>query len=105
MSENIKIKTEENEEDITKKLNELLEDPLVKGEQEQNFIKNVGEYLKKWEVPLDLILDKAKESSSKMEELKKINPEFESFINHHQRNLSDAMTQLFELISKEKSNQ
>lgn len=95
------IKKEEEEINIDEKLNELLKDPLVKGEEEQLFIKTIGEHLKKGEVPLDLILNKAKESSTKMEELKKLNPEFESFINHHQSNLSDAMTQLFDLVNKQ----
>lgn len=95
------IKKEEEEINIDEKIDELLKDPLIQGEEEQTFIKTIGEHLKKGEVPLDLILNKSKESSAKMEELKKLNPEFESFISHHQRNLSDAMTQLYDLINKQ----
>lgn len=96
-----KIKKEAEEINIDEKLEELLKDPLIQGEEEQTFIKTIGEHLKKGEVPLDLILNKSKESSAKMEDLKKLNPEFESFISHHQRNLSDAMTQLYDLINKQ----
>lgn len=96
-----KLKQEAEEINIDEKLEELLKDPLIQGEEEQTFIKTIGEHLKKGEVPLDLILNKSKESSAKMEDLKKLNPEFESFISHHQRNLSDAMTQLYDLINKQ----
>jgi|APGre2960657404_1045060.scaffolds.fasta_scaffold37352_5 F0F1-type ATP synthase delta subunit len=95
------LKKEAQEINIDEKINELLKDPLVKGEEEQTFIKTVGEHLKKGDIPLDLILAKSKESSAKMEEIKKLNPEFESFINHYQRNLSDAISQLFDLANKQ----
>ena len=100
MSEEIKNK----EENIDEKINEMLNDPLIKTENEKNFLKDVSESLKKGEIPVTLFLNKLNEGSSRLEELKKTNPEFESFAKHYNQKISEIMSEMIEPL-KNQSNE
>jgi hypothetical protein len=89
--------TKEEEEIINEKLNSLLEDPLVRTEEDRIFIKTVGESLKKGEVPIELVSNKLKESLSKLEDLKKEHPEFESFVSHYKNIINENMLKMTDL--------
>ena len=90
MSEEIKNE----EQTIDEKLNELLNDPLIRTKEEKDFIQNIGESLKKGQIPIDLILNKTKDATSKLEDLKKVNPEFESFVNHYKNKINETMEEM-----------
>jgi F0F1-type ATP synthase delta subunit len=95
---------EENFKEVEEKLNEYLNDPSVKTEEEKKFMKDVVDKLKTGEVPVDTILGKFNESMSSLDNLKKTNPEFESFVSHYQSKISDAMKQFNELLKNQASN-
>ena len=88
----------ENSKEIEEKLNEQLNDPTVKTEEEKKFITDVVDKLKTGEVPVDMILGKFNESITNLDNLKKTNPEFESFVSHYQTKINDAMKQFNELL-------
>jgi len=93
-----KIKKEAEEINIDEKLNEMLNDESFKTEEEKIFLKDVAESLKKGEVPINLFLNKLNEGSSKLEELTKTNPEFESFTKHYNQKINDMMSEIMETL-------
>lgn len=95
---------EENFKEVEEKLNEYLNDPSVKTEEEKKFITNVVDKLKTGEVPVDMILGKFNESITNLDNLKKTNPEFESFASHYQSKINDAIKQFNELLKDQTSN-
>ena len=92
MSEEIKNE-EVNESNIDEKLDEMLNDPSIKTEDEKLFLKDVGESLKKGEVPVNLFLNKLDEASSKLQQLTKTNPEFESFVKHYNNKIGEVINE------------
>ena len=96
------IKNEE--ENIDEKLNEMLNDPSIRTEDEKNFLKDVAESLKKGEIPIDLMLNKLNEGSSKLQQLTNTNPEFESFAKHYNQKISEIMSEIIEPL-KNQSNE
>jgi F0F1-type ATP synthase delta subunit len=92
------IKNEEEEINIDEKLNNLLEGPLVRTEEDKTFIKNIGESLKKGEFPIETVSNKVKESLSKLEDLKKEHPEFESFVSHYKNIINENMLKMTDLL-------
>jgi hypothetical protein len=92
MSEEIKNEQEE----IDKKIDELLNDPVFKTEEEKKFLNNVASSLKKGELPINLIMNKANEASSKLEEILKTNPEFDFFVKHYQNKINDDISKMIE---------
>lgn len=94
MSEKIK-----NEEQlIDEKINELLNDPLIKTEEDKKFINDVASSLKKGEMPIDLISSKYNEAISKLNDIKNNHPEFESFVKHYQNKINETMMQMTEQL-------
>jgi F0F1-type ATP synthase delta subunit len=91
----------ENSKEIEEKLNEYLNDSTVKTEEEKKFMTDVVDKLKTGEVPVDMILGKFNESIANLDNLKKTNPEFESFVSHYQSKINDAMKQFNELLKDE----
>jgi hypothetical protein len=97
MSEEIKNEEVNNEEvNIDEKLNELLNDPSIKTEEEKKFIQEVGEALKKGEVPIDLIMNKANEASSKFDNFKNTSPEFELLGKSIQNKINTEIEKMLE---------
>lgn len=91
----------ENSKEIEEKLNEYLNDSTVKTEEEKKFMTDVVDKLKTGEVPVDMILGKFNESIANLDNLKKTNPEFESFVSHYQSKINNAMKQFNELLKDE----
>ena len=99
MSEEIKneeLNEKTIEPTIDEKLNELLNDGSIKTEDEKIFLKDIAESLKKGEMPFDLILNKTNEATSKLEDLKKLRPEFESFSNHYTQKINQIMSEMLQ---------
>jgi F0F1-type ATP synthase delta subunit len=95
MSEEIK-----NEEvNIDEKIKELLNDPLIKTEEEREFVNNIAESLKKGDVPVDLILNKSNEALSKLKDLTNLHPEFDSFVKHYESKINEAMAEMTKQLS------
>jgi len=99
MSEEIKNE----EQTVDEKINELLSDPLIKDEEDRQFLKNVGESVKKGHVPVELLLNKVDSVSNKLNDLIKANPEFASFLKIYQDKMNDVMLQFNEALKKENS--
>lgn len=97
MSEKIKIE----EQLIDEKINELLNDPLIKTEEDKKFINDVASSLRKGEMPIDLISNKYNEAISKLNDIKNNHPEFESFTKHYQNKINEVMTQLTEQLKNQ----
>lgn len=93
MSEEIKNE----QENLDEKINEMLNDSSFKTEEDKKLIKDIGESLKKGEVPTHLILNKSNDAFSKLNELKNTNPEFESFVKHYETKLNEALSELTKL--------
>ena len=88
---------EKKDVNIDEEVNKLLENSSITTEEDKNFIKNIGESLKKGEPPIDLIFGKSKEAISKLDELKKTNPEFESFVTHYKNKINESVNQMMKL--------
>jgi hypothetical protein len=94
MSEEIK-----NEEvNIDEKLNELLNDPSIKTEEEKIFVKNVAEKLKAGDVPIDLFMDKRNELKLKFEEVIEKVPEFKQVSELYLKKFDDEMNKMYEML-------
>jgi methanogenic corrinoid protein MtbC1 len=101
MSEEIK-----NEEPtIDEKISELLNDPSVKTDEDKKFLKDVAESVKKGEVPVDILLNKISTVSSALNNLKKTNPEFSSFVRHYQTKMDEAIKQLNDDLKNESNGE
>jgi F0F1-type ATP synthase delta subunit len=101
MSEEIKNEQEE----FDKTIDELLNNPIFKTEEEKKFLNNVVASLKKREIPIELISNKVKESLSKLEDLEKQHPEFESFVKHYQNKINDNMSKMIEDLKNQSSGE
>lgn len=104
MPEEIKNEEVKNVEQIVdEKMNEILNDSTIKNEENNKFINDVGSSLKKGEVPIDMIMNKYNEAFSKLDDIKKNHPEFESFVKHYQDKINQGILKMQEML-KNQSN-